>query len=390
MRKLLLILLMCNLLNVHAQNKGIKESPKTVKPIATVNEYKALGVSIYKANFQEVIKYVASGKSLDRPSDFEYNVLSVAVQKNAKFDPALLKYLIDNGADVNQINGDESNTTALSFAIRKTDNCFEKVKILLDAGASPNYREKSDGSWDFNGSLLEKAIVLNVDDNIILAMINANADLKKTFRADNINLTTLGLALVMNYSSTVIKALIDKGSNVNARIYNDSESCNILNWAEYCNVDPMILALLKSKGAKKSSTGFSDRKSISINGVINLFSSSLPSSSPDVTSNEPSKQAIQNKVPSEAKKIEFREDRVSKCTQGYIRIFKVYKNGQYHSSINVGVLGDGKWYRDCPKGNVGPQTTVLQSKVTLKGFLIDCYSVDDGKADSYTLKTLNP
>ena len=112
--------------------------------------------------------------------------------------------------------------------------------------------------------------------------------------------------------------------------------------------------------------------------------------SSDVPSNETSKQSIQNNAPSDGKHIEFREERVSKCSQGYIRIFKVYKNGQYHSTINVGLLGDGKWYRDCPKDQLLPQTTVLQSKMTLKEFLIDCYSGDDGKADSYSLKTLSP
>ncbi len=128
--------------------------------------------------------------------------------------------------------------------------------------------------------------------------------------------------------------------------------------------------------------------------MSDLFSGSTShnssNNSSDIPPNETSKQSVQNNAPSKGKHIEFREDRVSKCSQGYIRIFKVYKNDQYYSTINIGILGDGKWYRDCPKDQLLPQTTVLQSKMTLKEFLIDCYSGDDEKADSYSLKTLSP
>lgn len=87
--------------------------------------------------------FINSGLSPMSPADVDLkkrrNVANREVVKKGLSLEQIKKYIVDDGADVNIKNGE-----ALDNAVQ--ENNIEKVKLLLDYGASPNLRGRSDAS----------------------------------------------------------------------------------------------------------------------------------------------------------------------------------------------------------------------------------------------------
>ena len=128
-------------------------------------------------------------------------LLMIAAQYSS---PEVVKYMIDNKAEVNTKNNKGWN--ALMFAARYNSNP-EVTKILLDSGA--NYV-----SWNNEGfTSLMLAVNGNADQEIIEALIKAGSNVN----AQNKGRSVLSMAVSGHSRENIITALIKAGADVNAK-----------------------------------------------------------------------------------------------------------------------------------------------------------------------------
>jgi ankyrin repeat protein len=163
-------------------------------------------------------------------------------------DLNMMKYLLDNGADVNYVNP-LNNLTPLILTIRNRLG-LEAIEILIQYGAHLNYEDHN------NTILLAHACIYHPDPNIIQCLIDHGADVN--FR-NSVGQTTL-IILIEDINNPrlrpynelpddkMIEFLIQKGANVNIQdIYGSSPLHYIVNYDMPMRIK--IINLLLKNGA---------------------------------------------------------------------------------------------------------------------------------------------
>jgi len=235
---------------------------------ATISKYKEIASYINYGNIQEVKNFVNSGYSVKPPSDFEFSLLTVAIMYKQLI---IAQYLIDSGADVNFENGSgKEKSSVLGYAFN-IDNPYDYIKLLLQNGANPNYKEAS-GLY-----VIDKAFNTK-NNNIILLLLNAGANVNNYTYIENIKYSSLGLLLSLHYDYTAVKMLIEKKADVNSKIYYSSKNITIsvLDFAEYINKNSDIVKLLKANGAKNyyNTNSTSSNRYLSLNSIFSYIGTS--------------------------------------------------------------------------------------------------------------------
>lgn len=143
-----------------------------------------------------------------------------------------LKLRLESGLDPNSM--DEDGTTLLVLGVLYHN--LEAVKLLLSAGADPNFDSYPDGSTDYTPLMYAAQ---NDNKEILIALIEAGADINK------IESDTALIWAIREGRTEIVKELINRGADVNPPI----DSYSPLNEAEYYgNSD--IIELLIQVGAK--------------------------------------------------------------------------------------------------------------------------------------------
>ncbi|GGA40684.1 ankyrin repeat domain-containing protein [Psychrobacillus lasiicapitis] len=143
-----------------------------------------------------------------------------------------IKLRLESGLDPNSM--DEDGTTLLILGVLYQN--LEAVKLLLSAGADPNFDSNPDGSTDFTPLMYAAQ---NGNKEILITLIEAGADVNK------IESDTALIWAIREGRAEIVKELINQGVDVNPSI----DSYSPLNEAEYYgNGD--IIELLKQVGAK--------------------------------------------------------------------------------------------------------------------------------------------
>lgn len=372
----------------HTQPNSIKQKVTNEK-LASTEEFRELGKNVKEGNLNEIIKFVENGYSFQPPSDFGFSILTYAVNY-LPFRKDIFKYLVDNGADVNYIN--ENTTTALSAAINK--NNTEAVKMLLESGANPNFREDWTKENISKGmALLEKAIMSDTDKKaIIKLLIDAGANVNNSTIDNSYGIfTTLGFAIGkaldrVNPDYELIKLLIDAGADVNGKVTltggNSTNSGTILDYVETKNPNSPIVTILKNAGAKSSNANSTSKKYITIGDITDVFSnnSSNNNKAPenernvDKQINEPNTATKENTGTS---KQDAKDGNV---------IVPNYTNNNYKSGGNLS-LGDFDYsdfnFKD------GTSGTLYRGAKTNKYFIsVDGISPTYYKSQDYAIKAL--
>lgn len=340
------------------------DSNQTNSKIASYEDYQGFAKNVKDGNFERVKEFVEKGYSLQPPSDFGYTVLVAAVNY-LPFRSDIFNYLIENGADVNYINKDRSNTTALSFAINK--NNTEAVKLLLENGANPNNEENSK---EFRGGLglLEKAIMSDKDKReIIKLLVNAGANVNNTTSyPERGKFSTLGLSLEVGKDYEIIKMLIEAGANVNGSIVletgNTSQEGSILDFAETKYPNSSIVTLLKSNGARSILNNQTPKKYITLGDVMNVFSHNSDGSNNSDEDDKVAQSKDDNRNDNTLKKNDPSKEDLKK---GNINIPN-YKNEEYKAGGNV-TLGD--FYYSYYTFSDGTTGTLYQDLKTKKYYI---------------------
>lgn len=185
-----------------------------------------------------------------------------------KMSLALVKYLVDHGADVSL--QDRDGWTPLMTAAWLDDG--EMVHFLVD--------HKADPSGKGTGNLTPLAIAAqNGKDVSAVALVEAHADANQTIGAGGY--TPLMLA-VAGHSSATAKALIDHGANVNARNDGGVTALMIAAAAD----QPALVTLLVKAGAdvaarnEKGETALSIARDKNGQAVIKLLEQPAPPAVP--------------------------------------------------------------------------------------------------------------
>jgi len=113
--------------------------------------YEKMGEACYSGNYREVFILLKLGASPDGSSDYGeatkndiYEGEFTSHVMSAVGNPHILKLLIESGADPDISEGD--GFTPLGAAVHDHQN--ESIRILLAAGATPNYRKyRKDNPW---------------------------------------------------------------------------------------------------------------------------------------------------------------------------------------------------------------------------------------------------
>ncbi len=145
-------------------------------------------------------------------------------------EPGIVRILVDAGADVNA--RDKDDDPLLYTAVREDEP--EIVQILLDAGADVNARNSSDDP------LLYTAVYWGYSE-IVRILVDAGADVNARNSSDDPLLYT---AVYWGYSE-IVRILVDAGADVNAR----NNSGDPLLYTAVREDEPEIVRILVDAGA---------------------------------------------------------------------------------------------------------------------------------------------
>jgi uncharacterized protein len=195
------------------------------------HSYAALRRAAQSGQVEAAKLLLDKGVSPNQPGDNESPLMTAATQEN----PALLKLLVERGANVNYKN--EYGTTALTLAVKNKKPA--SVKLLLEKGADVSGEDK--GNHGTHGTALLLA-AQGVRLDLVQALLDAGASANETFNGRPVLLTA-----VLAGSADIVKALIAKGADVNAKTPNGDTA---LKMAGRIN-RPDLVQLLMSAGAKE-------------------------------------------------------------------------------------------------------------------------------------------
>jgi len=156
-----------------------------------------------------MIKYlIDNGADINSNKDKRDNsplIYAIQTLENSEENDDIINYLIDHGADVNEIN--RQGDTPLIYAIRKGK--IEVIKALIKHGADIN-RKTNFGSTPLITALFEK------NDTIVKYLLNHGVDINER---SNDNSTPLHYAIDLlirneNESMAVVDFLLEKGANL--------------------------------------------------------------------------------------------------------------------------------------------------------------------------------
>lgn len=153
---------------------------------------------------------------------------------SARADPAVVKLLIQAGAEVNL--PDAIGKTPLMYAVMRYDD-VSVVNSLLDAGADVNATD------DGGETSLHLAVDQTKDTSVIAALLDAGADVNAKGR---FGWAPLHLAVLLSEDASVIAALLDAGADVNAI---DERGETPLHLAASTSDHPEFIILLLDAGA---------------------------------------------------------------------------------------------------------------------------------------------
>lgn len=203
MKSYLIILLLILSCNGSSQKSNKSSSIEIKKTELTDNipseidglKYNRLGLAIKSNNLEEVKSLLKKGSSIEEAAEDEYNVYGALYIAVINGDEKIVKFLIENKANVNPILNDEGYT--LLIAAIKSNN-INIVRDLLNAGTKLNSSTDIEGNKKFI-PILESTI--NNQLEITRLLIEKGADpFEKNFenisafdyaKKDNKNLLTL-------------------------------------------------------------------------------------------------------------------------------------------------------------------------------------------------------
>ncbi|KAL3079420.1 hypothetical protein niasHT_031749 [Heterodera trifolii] len=165
---------------------------------------------------------IARGARTDRTNKFGISPLHYFVKKG---DFALCKFLVDNGANVNQNTTDDSDFHFTPLHIACVGGHLQIVKLLVEEGKAHIESTDSNGDTALMGALVEN----NLDIGLYL--------ISKGARSDHMN--KIGMSplhyFVNKGDFALCKFLVENGANINQNTTDDSD----------CHVTPLHIACAK-------------------------------------------------------------------------------------------------------------------------------------------------
>ena len=213
-------LLECNVfLRDQQNNQGVTALLKTI-----FNTQHA-----FKGNYRRCVQLLLDyGCDPNISSSSKVTALHVAVNKG---DSCLVSKLIEGGANVNAVCGDDQKVSPLHNALVSKNVNSEIVSKLVDSGA--------DTSFMLNGRSMLHIAVSRCDDRIIESFLSSGAD--PNFQ-DQSGTTPLWLAVEEN-NLTVVPILLHGGGNIN--YVREPQCISLLSQAVMNNSLPMVKLLLE-------------------------------------------------------------------------------------------------------------------------------------------------
>ncbi len=342
---------------LNLQNKAAVENRQKNEIKVSQSEYEKFSKSAMRGELDAVKEYVNSGKQIEPGEDIDFmSALSTACFTN---EIEIVKYLIENGADVNavyKLNNTVYTPLKIAGSINQTKTTnIEMVKLLLNSGADPNFKfEDGTTAVDFiigAGQISEIAPLLfekNYNPNYLATL-------------DNITLPPIAL-LVGDDNVEMVKYFVEHGAYVNVKVEVDGSYGTLLDVAEIENASYEMKNLLKSYGVRNYSSSNNQTRYITVGDIVNFFSSDNNSS-----------QKVQNTTCWDESSIKKWD--VLECDGHKYTVYKVTDNeGSIHHFYYwgydvIGLCGGTKGYYE---HQIGPDSWLGKDRTTALKKLCGC------------------
>lgn len=188
------------------KEKDLKLVEKLIKKgadpngVATSGKNTAFHIALYVNDTNIIQLLIKYGADIEKPDQSNYSPLSIAARLN---NTEIINFLIDKEIDVNHINNNTIQSTALMDAAET--NAVEAIKLLISKGADINILDK----WH------APAITIAADkDNFEAVELLADSGAELNVIDSGKGFTALDFA-VKNKNEKMIKLLESKGAILN-------------------------------------------------------------------------------------------------------------------------------------------------------------------------------
>ncbi|MBU2940962.1 ankyrin repeat domain-containing protein [Lacinutrix sp. C3R15] len=184
----------------------------------------------------EIVKLLSKHlKNINQVNKKGESALALAVANNS---PEVVKFLLENNADITVLDANKNNLTAYlieSFSGKKADAFKQKVDLLKENGLDITQTQE-------NGNTLYHLAVAKNDKNILkfLSQFNINVNAK-----NNEGNTALHLAALQAKNAEILKYLISIGANLEATTDFDETAYDLANENEILKAHKINLDFLK-------------------------------------------------------------------------------------------------------------------------------------------------